>query len=48
MCWREINCPKKCIFYICADLSKKSKSVKAIYIYASEGSHNTLLENGMV
>ena len=26
----------------CADLSKKSKSVKAIYIYASESSHYTL------
>ena len=32
----------------CADLSKKSKSVKAIYIYASESSHYTLPENGMV
>ena len=31
-----------------ADLSKKSKSVKAIYIYASEGSHYTLSENGIV
>ena len=28
-----------------ADLSKKSKSVKAIYIYASESSHYTFLEN---
>ena len=33
---------------VCADLSKKSKSVKAIYIYASESSHYTLSENGMV
>ena len=32
----------------CADLSKKSKSVKAIYIYASERSHYTLSENAMV
>ena len=32
----------------CADLSKKSKSVKAIYIYASESSHYTLSENDMV
>ena len=32
----------------CADLSKKSKSVKAIYIYASESPHYTLSENGMV
>ena len=31
----------------CADLSKKSKSVKAIYIYASESSHYTLSENVM-
>ena len=28
----------------CADLSKKSRSVKAIYIYASESSHYTLSE----
>ena len=32
----------------CADLSKKSKSVKAIYIYASESSHYTLSENAMI
>ena len=32
----------------CADLSKKSKSVKSIYIYASESSHYTLSENVMV
>ena len=32
----------------CADLSNKSKSLKAIYIYASEGSHYTLLENLIV
>ena len=32
----------------CADLSKKSKSVKAIYIYASESSRLTLSENGIV
>ena len=32
----------------CADLSKKSKSVKAIYIYSSECSHYTLSENCMV
>ena len=31
-----------------ADVSKKPKSVKAIYIYASERSHYTLSENGMV
>ena len=32
----------------CADLSKKSKSVKAIYINASESPHYTLSENGVV
>ena len=32
----------------CADLSKKCKSVEAIYIYASESSHYTLSENAMV
>ena len=29
----------------CADLSKKFKSVKATYVYASESSHYTLPEN---
>ena len=32
----------------CADLSKTSKSVKAIYIYRSESFHYTLRENAMV
>ena len=32
----------------CADVSKKSKSVEAIYIYASESSRYTLSGNGMV
>ena len=32
----------------CADLSKKSKSIKAIHIYACESSHYTLSENSMV
>ena len=32
----------------CADLSKKSKSVEAIYIYASESFHYIFSENGMV
>ena len=32
----------------CADLSKKSKSVEAIYIYASESSHYTPSENAMI
>ena len=31
----------------CADLSKKSKSVKAIYIHAYESSRYALSENGM-
>ena len=35
----SFNCPKKCIF---------PKSVKGIYIYASESSHYTLWENDMV
>ena len=33
---------------LCADLSKKPKSVKAIWIYTSESSPYTLLENDMV
>ena len=33
---------------IYADLSKKSKSVEAINIYASESSHYTLSENAMI
>ena len=32
----------------CADHSKKSKSIKAIYIYASERSRYVLSENGIV
>ena len=32
----------------CADHSKKSKSIKAIYIYASERSRYALSENGIV
>ena len=32
----------------CADLSKKSKSVEAIHIYASESSHYSLVENAMI
>ena len=39
---------KKCIFPICAELNKKSKSIKAIYINASERSCYALLENGIV
>ena len=44
-----LNCSKKCFFFqFCADLIKKPKSVRAIYIYASESSHYTLSENDMV
>ena len=32
----------------CAELSKKSKSIKTIYIYASESSRCALSENGIV
>ena len=31
----------------CADLSKKSKSIKEIYLYPSEKPHYDLLENTM-
>ena len=44
-----LKLPKRVHFLeFCADLSKKSKSVKTTYIYASERSHYTLSENGMV
>ena len=33
---------------ICADLKKKSKYIKAIYIYTSERSRYALSENGIV
>ena len=36
------------LLQFCADLSKKYRSVKAIYIYASESSHDTLSENPMI
>ena len=36
------------ILDFCADLSKKPKSLKAIYIYESKSSHYTLSENAMV
>ena len=32
----------------CVDLSKKSKSVEAIYIYGSESTYYTLSENAMI
>ena len=31
-----------------ADLSKKSKSIKAIYLYPSERPHHALSENSML
>ena len=34
--------------HFCVDLSKKSKSIKAIYIYASERPRYALSENGIV
>ena len=39
----------KKVYFIqyCADLSKKSKSLEVISIYASESSHHTVSENGM-
>ena len=39
---------KEHFLQFCADLSKKSKSVKAICIYIPESSHYTLSENAMV
>ena len=45
----SLNYLKKVYFLqFCADLSKKSKSIKTIYIYASERSRYTLSENGIV
>ena len=45
----SLNCPQKVLFLqFCADLSKKPKSVKEIYIYSPESSHYTLSENDMV
>ena len=32
---------------ICADLSKKSESIKAIYFYLSERPHHALSENSV-
>ena len=32
---------------ICADLNKKSKSIKAIYLYPSEKPHHALSKNSM-
>ena len=39
---------KKHFLQFGADLTKKSKSIKAIYIYASERSRYALSENGII
>ena len=39
---------KVCFLQFCSDLSKKSISIKEIYIYASERSRYSLSENGIV
>ena len=45
----SLNMSKKVHFLrFCADLSKKSKSVKEIYIHATKRPCCTLLENGIV
>ena len=38
----------KKMHFLCADFSKESKSIRAVYIYASERSHYALSENGIV
>ena len=44
----SLNCQKLCVFLqTFADVSKKSKAAIAIYVYASECSRFTLLENGI-
>ena len=35
------------LWQICADLSKKSKSIKNIYLYPSERLHHAISENSM-
>ena len=45
----SFNCQKLCLFCdFLADVSKISKAVIAIYVYASESSRFALLENGIV
>ena len=48
--WVMVRKLSKKVYFLefCADLSKKSKFIKAIYIYAFESSLSTLSENGMV
>ena len=44
-----LKLPKKVHFLqFCTDLSKKSKSIKAIYIYAAGRSRYALSENGII
>ena len=44
----SLNCPKVVHFLEnCAELSKKSKSIKAIYLYSSERPCHSLSENSM-
>ena len=45
----SINSLKKCIFLqFCADISKKSRSIKAIYTYASGRSGYAISQNSIV
>ena len=44
----KLSKKKVFLLQLCADLNKKSKSIKAIYIYTSESSLSILSENGMV
>ena len=44
----SLSCLKLHFLQFCADLSKKSTSIKAIYIYASGRSRYTFSENGIV
>ena len=48
--WVMVRKLSKKVYFLqfCADFSKKSKSVKANYVYTSESSLYTLSENGMV
>ena len=46
--WALLLSKKKHFLQFCTDLSKKSESIKAIYISAYESSCYALLENGIV
>ena len=43
----SLNCQKSAFLRFGTGLSEKPKSLKAIYIYASESFHCTLSENGL-